>query len=102
MRLVGENGAGKSTLMKILLGMIVPDEGKVDFKGEPVQFGTVNGALRSGISMIHQELLSGTGTDCSSEHFPGARTDVSVHLLGGYKTHGSGGGRAVCATCCAD
>ena len=31
--IVGENGAGKSTLMKILYGMLRPDEGEVHVNG---------------------------------------------------------------------
>ncbi|MCD2355330.1 sugar ABC transporter ATP-binding protein [Pantoea eucalypti] len=54
--LMGENGAGKSTLMKCLIGMYRPDKGTIKIKGEPVQFQDTMDALRSGISMIHQEL----------------------------------------------
>ena len=54
--LMGENGAGKSTLMKCLIGMYRPDKGTIRIKGEPVQFQDTMDALRSGISMIHQEL----------------------------------------------
>ncbi|WP_215800862.1 sugar ABC transporter ATP-binding protein [Pantoea dispersa] len=54
--LMGENGAGKSTLMKCLIGMYRPDKGTIRIKGEPVQFLDTMDALRSGISMIHQEL----------------------------------------------
>ena len=54
--LMGENGAGKSTLMKCLIGIYRPDEGQIRIKGEPVQFTDTLDALRSGISMIHQEL----------------------------------------------
>ena len=54
--LMGENGAGKSTLMKCLIGMYRPDQGTIKIKGEPVQFRDTMDALRSGISMIHQEL----------------------------------------------
>lgn len=53
---MGENGAGKSTLMKCLIGIYRPDEGQIKVKGEPVQFIDTMDALRSGISMIHQEL----------------------------------------------
>lgn len=54
--LMGENGAGKSTLMKCLIGIYRPDEGQIRIKGQPVQFADTLDALRSGISMIHQEL----------------------------------------------
>jgi len=56
--LLGENGAGKSTLMKVLLGMYRPDGGTIELKGREVQFDTPAKALKSGISMIHQELAT--------------------------------------------
>ena len=34
--LVGPNGAGKSTFLKVLLGLIAPDEGRADLAGRPV------------------------------------------------------------------
>ncbi len=34
---VGPNGSGKSTLLKIIDGILIPHEGKVIFKGKPVQ-----------------------------------------------------------------
>ncbi|MBX3257376.1 MAG: sugar ABC transporter ATP-binding protein [Chitinophagaceae bacterium] len=54
---MGENGAGKSTLMKILIGMIQPDEGSVIMNGKKVVFHSVHDAIKAGFSMIHQELL---------------------------------------------
>lgn len=54
--LMGENGAGKSTLMKILAGVIQPDEGTIHLKGERVSLKTPLEALSHGIAMIHQEL----------------------------------------------
>ena len=54
--LMGENGAGKSTLMKCLIGIYRPDKGSIRVKGEPVEFTDTMDALRSGISMTHQEL----------------------------------------------
>ncbi len=54
--LMGENGAGKSTLMKCLFGIYRPDSGKIIYHGKEVRFQSSMEALRSGISMIHQEL----------------------------------------------
>ncbi len=55
--LVGENGAGKSTLMNILVGLVPPDQGEILLRGRRLPRHTPQGALRAGISMIHQELL---------------------------------------------
>ena len=54
---LGENGAGKSTLMKILIGMLTPDSGEIYYKGERIKFTSVHDAIKTGLSMIHQELL---------------------------------------------
>lgn len=35
--LMGENGAGKSTFMKILMGLILPDSGSINFNGELIE-----------------------------------------------------------------
>ncbi|MGN0413542.1 MAG: sugar ABC transporter ATP-binding protein [Lachnospiraceae bacterium] len=54
--LLGENGAGKSTLMKCVIGLIKQDAGTMEFEGKPYQANGPIDALKSGISMIHQEL----------------------------------------------
>jgi ABC-type sugar transport system ATPase subunit len=54
--LIGENGAGKSTLMNILLGIFPPDKGEILFMGKKTAFKNPQGALKAGISMIHQEI----------------------------------------------
>jgi inositol transport system ATP-binding protein len=55
--LMGENGAGKSTLMKILMGLLKPDFGKISFQNEDITNLNVHERLGKGISMIHQEIL---------------------------------------------
>jgi len=53
---LGENGAGKSTLIKIIAGVVVPDEGRMLLDGEPVSFATPAAANAAGIACIFQEL----------------------------------------------
>ncbi len=56
--LMGENGAGKSTLMKVLAGLIQADSGEIRVNGRPVRLRSPHEAMRQGIVMIHQELMS--------------------------------------------
>jgi len=52
--LLGENGAGKTTLMNILYGLYAPDEGTIEWKGQPVQIRSPSEAIALGIGMVHQ------------------------------------------------
>jgi len=54
--LVGENGAGKSTLMKILSGVYTKDSGTVIFDGSVIESTTPIKSMKSGLSIIYQEL----------------------------------------------
>jgi ribose transport system ATP-binding protein len=53
---LGENGAGKSTLMKIMAGVVQPDEGRMTLEGTPVRFPNPSAANGAGIVCIFQEL----------------------------------------------
>jgi ribose transport system ATP-binding protein len=53
---LGENGAGKSTLIKIMAGVVAPDEGRMLLDGEPVSFESPAAANDAGIACIFQEL----------------------------------------------
>ena len=54
--LLGKNGAGKSTLIKILAGVVQPDEGQIFIDGEPVRLHGPMDATRRGLAFVHQEL----------------------------------------------
>jgi ribose transport system ATP-binding protein len=54
--ILGENGAGKSTLIKIMSGVVAPDEGRMVLDGREVSFASPAAANDAGIVCIFQEL----------------------------------------------
>jgi ribose transport system ATP-binding protein len=54
--ILGENGAGKSTLIKIIAGVVQPDEGQLEFLGQPASFKSPAEATKAGIVCVFQEL----------------------------------------------
>jgi len=52
--LLGENGAGKSTLVKIIYGVLNPEEGTLYWNGEAVQVADPHAARALGIGMVFQ------------------------------------------------
>ena len=81
--IVGENGAGKSTLMKILYGMLRPDEGEVHVNGRLTSFHSPQQAIAAGIGMVHQHFML-------ADNF----TVEENVVLGAEKLHGIGSAAA--------
>lgn len=54
--LVGDNGAGKSSFIKMLSGVLRPDEGKLQIDGNDIRLNTPNDARDIGIETLHQHL----------------------------------------------
>ena len=54
--LVGENGSGKSTLIKIIAGVVKPDEGEIIINGKKHEHMHAIDAIREGIQVIYQDL----------------------------------------------
>ncbi|VTU38167.1 sugar ABC transporter ATP-binding protein [Variovorax sp. PBL-E5] len=53
--LLGENGCGKSTLIKLLSGVIQPDEGAILYRGSPVRLSDPTQARAHGVATVFQE-----------------------------------------------
>src|SRR5882672_8226652 len=54
--ILGENGAGKSTLIKIISGVVQPDEGELLLEGKPMTFRHPVEANAAGVVCVFQEL----------------------------------------------
>lgn len=55
--LLGENGSGKSTFVKILSGVLAPDDGTLELDGGSVRFRSPRQAQDAGIVTVFQEIL---------------------------------------------
>ena len=51
---LGENGAGKSTLMKIIYGVVKPDQGEIIWSGNHIHITNPAAARKLGIGMVFQ------------------------------------------------
>ena len=52
--LLGENGAGKSTLVKMIYGLVKPDEGRMTLRGQPYAPPEPRAARAAGVAMVFQ------------------------------------------------
>lgn len=52
--IVGENGAGKTTLMRVMYGLVEPDDGTIELDGVLTKISTPSQAIAHGIGMVHQ------------------------------------------------
>jgi simple sugar transport system ATP-binding protein len=88
--LLGENGAGKSTIMNVLCGLYLPDAGRIEIDGQPLQTGAPRASIAAGVGMVHQqfrlvETLSGFENISLAIHrgriWQPRRTDEAIRVL---------------------
>jgi len=71
MALLGDNGAGKSTLIKILSGVIQPDEGEIRYRGGPVRWSGPADVQEAGIETVYQDFSLAPDLDVVENLFLG-------------------------------
>jgi ABC-type uncharacterized transport systems, ATPase components len=76
--LCGENGAGKSTLMKILYGLLQPDEGTINVDGRQVRFRSPSDAIKAGIGMVHQHFMLADNLTVAENILLGAESSLGI------------------------
>jgi ABC-type sugar transport system ATPase subunit len=81
--LLGDNGAGKSTLIKILSGVVKPDEGEIRIEGERVRIGSPHDARDLGIETVYQDLALFDNTGAVGNFFAG-RERTRPRWLGAF------------------
>jgi branched-chain amino acid transport system ATP-binding protein len=52
--IIGPNGAGKTTFINLVSGIIMPSEGKVEFKGRDITYAPAHERARMGIARTYQ------------------------------------------------
>lgn len=52
--IIGPNGAGKTTFINLVSGIIMPSEGKIEYKGQDITFAPAHERARMGIARTYQ------------------------------------------------
>lgn len=60
-RIAGRSGSGKSTFLKLILGFIKPDKGKIYFRDEPISHKNI-WKIRQSMAYVSQEIRFGEGS----------------------------------------
>ena len=75
--LVGDNGVGKTTFLRLLAGEIVPDEGRVEWIGDPVVGYLPQDLIELGDDVVMDFLRKKAGLSSLSERLAEAERRIS-------------------------
>lgn len=83
--LLGENGAGKSTLVKMIYGLVKPDNGRMTLHGAPYAPVSPSAARLSGVAMVFQHFSLFEALDVAENislgmENPPPRRDLSARI----------------------
>ncbi len=78
--LVGDNGAGKSTLVKIVAGVLTPDEGEIRLDGNLHRFNNPSEASHAGVETVYQDLALAENLDAVANLFLGRELKRGLSL----------------------
>src|SRR5437867_6315120 len=84
--LIGPSGCGKSTLMRLIIRLIEPDSGRIDFSGEPINSENIE-SLRRRIGYVIQEgglfphLTAGANVLLMARHVGKSQEEMQKQLL---------------------
>jgi simple sugar transport system ATP-binding protein len=91
--LLGENGAGKSTLVKMIYGLVRPDEGRMRLHGEDYAPTRPSAARHAGVAMVFQhfslfEALSVAENVALGMEHPPAMRDLAARIRDVSRAYG--------------
>ncbi|NPD15494.1 ABC transporter ATP-binding protein [Xinfangfangia sp. D13-10-4-6] len=81
--LLGENGAGKSTLVKMIYGLVRPDQGRMLLSGRPYAPGRPAEARRQGVAMVFQHFSLFEALTVAENVALGMETPPPLRILSG-------------------
>ncbi|MCL6285942.1 ABC transporter ATP-binding protein [Ruegeria sp. 2012CJ41-6] len=91
--LLGENGAGKSTLVKMIYGLVKPDSGTMELRGQPFAPSEPRTARADGIAMVFQHFSLFDALDVAENvalgmENPPAMNDLASRIRDVSETYG--------------